>query len=557
MFDFTNMTDKQKVGFVMANHSTMESKRRNFEPLWGLETMLFRPRRYDLLRTERPGQQYGQRIYDGHPANNLIKHTNGLIGNMFNRSVPWLSFAVAQQSLMKNDDIKTYLQAAEEQILFSFSRSTFYDESPAAIKDGDCIGTGVMMPKDDLVNGRVAYQTIHPGESYLENDEFGNGAVYHRKFPMSAINAFEMFGDKLPKNTIEKVNGDKPQPFSENQYIYALYKNKNFRPNSVRSEDKLFKVFYIALDKDPEKTQLLKEDGQDFFAVTWRPGRETNQPYGTSICADALTEALILNKLGEKSLEAVHRDVDPALLISNTLRGRVHSKAAGKTYAKAGETVDELYKRTGGAIISDAWMEGIRRSLDDKFAIRLLEMLIRDDLPQMTAFQVAQMKAEQAVLAGGVGSLETEFLNQAVQVQWDFETRAGRMPDIPDILLSTPDAQIDVVYLGPLSQLQRSQLQGRGLIEGLAVVREMASIWQNVVDKVQEMEVVEDLVIANGFKQKLLKSDDEVQEILQAQAEAVEQQNQLDTAEQVAGIASTANQPIERDGPLALLGAGT
>lgn len=556
MFDFTGKSDKDKVLFLTRNQSNLENKRRSLEPLWELENMLFRPRRFDLLRSELPGQQYGQRLYDGHPANNLNKHVRGLMGNMINRSVPWLSFNVARQKFMKNDDIKIYLQEAEEQILFSFGRSTFYDESPNSLSDGVAIGTGVMMPKDDLVNGRVAYQSIHPGESYLENDEFGNPAVYHRKFKMSAINAFEMFGDKLPDNTIKKVQGDKQDPFSENQYLYCLYKNANFRQNSVRSQDKLYQVFYIALDKDPVKTQLLKEDGQDFFAVTWRPSRETNQAYGTSISADALTEALILNKLGEKALADVHQEVEKALKASKGLKGRIHAGAKGRTYLKAGETIEELFRSRGGALIAKEWIEDLRASLDDKFAIRIFETIDPATSPQMTAFQFSRMQAERAVLAGNVGSLETEYLSQAVQVQWDFETRAGRMPDIPDILLNEPDAQIDVVYTGPLSRLQRSLIEGQGVAESLAVAREIASIWQNTAVKVKEMEFFEDAWIAVGGKQKLLKSDDEVAEILQAQAEAVQQQEQLDTAEQVASIASTVNQPIERDGPLALLGAG-
>jgi len=567
MFDFDGKTDKQKVDYITRNHTHLSAKRRSWEPLWELENKLFRPRRFDLLRHNLPGKQYGQRLYDGRMANNLNKHANGLMGNMFNRAVPWLSFSVAKQATMKNDKVKTYLQACEEQILFSFGRSTFYDEAPSSVKDGDCIGTGVMVPKDDLVSGRVAYQSIHPGESYIENDEYGNPAVYHRKFKMTAINAHAKWGDKLPQAIVRKVTSEdgKQDPFSENEYLYAVYKNKNFVAGSFRATEKLYKVFFVSISKDPNKSQLLSEEGQDFFVVTWRPGRETNQPYGMSICGDAITEALLMNRLGKKALQAVHKDVDPAIIASAGLKNRIRSKAGGRTWAKTGEDAKMLDTRTGRALIAEQWLDQLNNSLEDKFAMRLLEALSNPDHPQRTAYEVSQVKAELAVLAGGIGSLESEFLTSATAVQWSFETRAGRMPDVPDILLEGQDLsrksefekpeQVDVVYLGPLSQLQRSTLQGRGILEGLAIAKEIASVWPNAMVKIKEMEVMEDAMIAQGWKQKHFKSDEETNEILQAMAQAAEQQTQLDNAEQMAGIGDTINQPIESEGPLALLGA--
>jgi len=565
MFDFTGKTDKEVTEYVLRNHTHLETKRRSFEPLWERENMLFRPRRHDLMRHDLPGQQYGQQVYDGEPANVLNKHANGLMGNMMNRSVPWLSFAVAKQAMMKNDNIKTYLQACEEQILFSFGRSTFYDEAPAAILDGDCIGTGIMMPKDDLVNGRVAYQTIHPGESYLENDEFGNPAVYHRKFKMTAINAYEKWGDKLPETTVKLVTGDNKDPFNEGDYLYCVYKNKNFNAGDFRSEEKLYYVFYIAIKKDPTKDQLLSREGQDYFCVTWRPGREPGQAYGMSIAGDGLTEALILNKLGQKDLEYIHEVVDPATIASAGLKNRLKTRAGGRTWAKTGEDAKELFKRTNGALYADAKMDRIIKSLEDKFAIRLLEVLSNPDHPQRTAYEVSQIKAELAVLARGIGSLESEFLNSAIATQWAFETRAKRMPDVPDELMEGVDqsrvsphekpAQVDVVYLGPLSQLQRSTLQGRGILEGLAIAKEVASVWPNAMVKIKEMEVMEDAMIAQGWKQKHFKTDEETEEALQAMAQAAQEQQQLDSAEQMATIGDKINQPIESEGPLALLGA--
>jgi hypothetical protein len=566
MFDFHGKDDKEVAKYLLSNHQHLKNKRRSYEPLWELCNMLFRPRRWDLRRVSVPGKQFGQQVYDGNPANMMGKHVNGLIGNMMNRSVPWLSFGVAKQLLMKDDSLKIYLQECEEQILFSFGRSTFYDESPEAVKDGDCTGTASLVPKYDLINGRVAYQTVHPGETYMENDEYGNSAVYHREFPMTAINAYEKWGDKLPTNIQNKVTGENKDPFAEDKYIYCVYKNANYNASSFRSEEKPYLVFYVCMAKDPVKKQLLERSGQDWFPVTWRPGRESGQAYGLSLAAEALTEALILNKLGQKSLERVHLEVEPAIKASSSLRGRLHARAGGRTWMAAGEEAEELFRSGNALAFVEAWMERIISSMEDKFSIQLLEVLTRDEGRQRTAYEVGEIKKELATLAGGIGTLESEFLNQAIAVQWAHETQAGRMPEIPDILLEGVDlsrvsqferpAQIDVVYLGPLSQLQRATLQGRGILEGLAIAKEIASVWPNAMVKIKEMEVMEDAMIAQGWKQKHFKSDEETEEILEGIAQSAAEQEQLDAAEQASNIASNMNQPIESEGPLALLEAG-
>ena len=557
MFDFSNKSESEKTSFIMSNHAKLKNKRRVFEPFWDTLNSIFRPRRADFL-TQREGQQYGKDVHDGHPQNNLNKFSNGLWSNMVNRSGEWLAFETPNQKVMRDDDVKGYFQDAADQIHSSFRRTNFYDEAPMSVKDGACAGPAVMVPQEDLVNGRIAYQSIHPRESYLENDRFGNAAVFHREFPMSAVNAVDQFGrDKLPDNLVKNVDGPNPAPFNEWDFIYAVYKNVNHRPNSLRPEDKKYVIFFIIQTNDVNKTKMVAESGQNWFPVTWRMMPETNQAYGTTVCADALTEALQVNALGRLGLQAVHRAVDPPLQALNTLRSLnlIRRKAGSTTWKNNNnEEIKELYRQNDWPL-GDAKEQRIHDSLDDKFSIAVFQALTGQDLPQMTAFEVAQRKAEIAVLIGGVGSLQHEFLSNAIDVQWQFEDAAGRMPDPPQILLDETEGRVDVVFLGPLAVLQRSVLQGRNLVEGLAIAREVASLWPNTLIKINEMQTMEDILFANGFKQRNMRSDSEVAEIQAAQAAEVEQERQLEVAERVVDMGATANQPIERDGPLALLGA--
>lgn len=558
MFDFSDLSDLQIIRFVMSSHSHMRNTRLHYEPLWDVITQIYRPRRYDMLRQDQPGQQYGARVYDGHPQNVANKASNGLIGYMMSRQVPWLAFGPTRAEFLEIDEVKQYFQEAAEQILHSFTRSTFYDSADPFVKDGMTIGTAVMMPEEDLTEGRIIYETVHPGSSWIADDKFGRAAVYHREQKMTATQAADMFGkDNLPGKIAKNLDLTKgtANPFAESTYLMAMYKNDNWVIGSVRPENMKYRVFWIATDVgNQSQKKLLVNSGSNTFPVVWRPGKEPTRPYGTSIAADALTEALIGNKLGEKQLVAVHKAVDPPTWAPKTLRGNVNTGPGGRTwYNDPTERVEELQSRLAWPL-SDAQMERIHQSLDDKFSIRLYEMLTGQDLPQMTAFQVSRMRGELAVLLGGVvGSFGTDALESGIDIQWDFETRAGRMPDVPQILQDETDGIIDIQFLGPLAQLQRSTLESKGILDGIAIAAEIAQTWPASVIKVNAMETMEDALLAQGFPQKNINNAEQVQEILDAEAEARAEQQQAEQLVQAADAVPKLSKPVEEGSPLAAL----
>lgn len=558
MFDFDDMSDTQKAKFILKNHGRLESRRKSYEALWDVQTKIFQPRRYDLLRTDQPGLQYGARVFDGHPQNAANKFTEGLIGYMVSNATPWLSFATAKTELMDLDEVKDYFQNAAEQILSSFSRSNFYDVNPQATKDGAVTGSPVMVPEEQLVDGTVLYKVFHPGAVYIEDDGFDRIGVLHVTRTLTAMTMHQLFDeDMLPDKVKRDMNGTTGDPFTEYRCIYAMYRNLKPRSESMRASDKIYKTFWVLRDKPADGKQLLMEGGTEYGPVDWRPGKEPDQSYGMSIAADALTEALIVNKLGEKELLAVHGAVEPAMWVSKNLRGNINLQPGGKTYYDKGDDRVEAINANLNWPLSDAQMDRIHNTLDDKFHTRLFEMLTRGDLPgNITAFQISRMTGEQVIMLGSTLQSYKRYLAKAIEVHWTFETEAGNMPPIPAILQEETDGRIDIVFLGVLDQLQKSLLQSKGIIDGLAIAGEVARLWPDAVQKVKGGDTMEDALIAQGFPQKLIRSDEELAAIQQAEAEEVARQQAVEQAETMAKALPPAGKAIEPNSPLSLLGVG-
>ena len=563
MIDFTPFTtDTQIHGVITKNLDQLKQVRKPWEPLWDREIKIFQPRRFDLLRTAQKGQQYGARVFDGHPQNAANKFVMGLLAYQMNRSVPWIQFVPSDQKKLKLDEVKDYSQNAAEQVLWSFNnRSNFYGSTVWLAKDSTVIGSGVAIPREDLDNGRMIYDTIHPGESYFAEDKNDDLGAYLRPTKLTAIKMLEMFDEKnLSKRIIKDAKAERGgNPFAEYDVLFAMYKNvKSKGADAIKPEDREWKIFWLLISSTASQNRVLQKTGTNFGPLSWRQGKEPGQAYGTSLAADALTEALQVNKYGELLLRSYHNLVDPALLAHKNLRGKIRRKPRGTTYSNDPnkETVRLLYEGTGAkTTAADRELDRIHASIDDKFFVRFFETLLSGDLPAMTAFEVSQRMGEKAVLLSAISmDFETQYLENAVATQFEFERKAGRLPPVPDVLFDqNGNAEIDVNFIGPLPQLQKSILQSRGTINALALIQQISAIWPDSVIKVNEFQLIEDAAVAQGMKQDLFKSDEELNEILGNIAQREEEDRQIAAGTEIAKALPSAGKAVEENSPLAAL----
>ena len=125
------------------------------------------------------------------------------------------------------------------------------------------------------------------------------------------------------------------------------------------------------------------------------------------------------------------------------------------------------------------------------------------------------------------------------------------MPEVPDILLDPKNRGIETVFIGPLPQLQRATMQTRGAVNALAIIGQIGDMWPNSLVKINEMDLIEEAAIAQGMKQTLIRTDEEVSDILEAaatrEAEQIQTEQMIDGAKAVPGL----GKEIEPNSPLA------
>lgn len=569
MFDLSKKTDTEKAGFIVKNQGRMESKRKVHDSLRMSITKLFSPRSYNLLQNgfkshSTNNNNCGAIIYSPQAEIAKNKFTRGMTGYTVSREPFWLRFATAVTKLRYNDQVKTYLQESEEQVRFAFNQSTFYKTVPHIIEDAITVGPGIADPEYDKVKDRMVFKPKCHWLTWFDVDQYGNPNVYHEKVEFTSIQAFEKFSDKdgqtkLPKTIVDEAKGiGGKNPFTPHQFIYAVYINPNAKKNPIKSLDKMAIGYYVLpVGTDGKTNVLVEEKGRDWMPLILRMNQKDGQVYNTNrtLASEALTTALMDNKMGEKQAKLAHLAVEPPLWAPATLRRKLKRNPNGVTFYSEGnnEQVKRLAEFASGWPVSDAQMDKFQGYFDDIFFIRFFELLSNPDLPQMTAYQASQMAGEKAVLMTPLTEdLEDDILTPATDLMWIHEASALRMPEPPAILLdSVKSRKVISEFHGPLPQLRRSLIASKGSLAGLDVLGMVQKIFPESLRKVKGDQLIEDLPIEAGMSQKYFMSDDELADLDGILAEQRQREEQKELMEAAADAAPKVSGPVDPNSILA------
>jgi hypothetical protein len=560
MFEWKNRDDKWVAKFVLEHFERAKTRRRIYEPLWEIVTKIFRPRRYDILSNseQEKGQQFGATVYDQHPANAMNKSVAGLIGYMVSRSSPWIAFVAPDVKLMQFDHIKQYCQEATEQVLYAAARSNLYSAVVPHALDAYSVGTSCIIPNKDELRDRVVFDVVHPRDSYLVCDSFGYPLIYFRSLRLTRLSALEICGrDRLPNNWFKKDKGgaeELKQMLDEEDFIYAVFPNNDRDTDSALPEDKAYIVFLVYLGSNQNKqSSLFLKSGKDIFPTCWRQMRESGADYGTSLSADCLTSGLVCNKLSEKELAAVHQMIEPAGVWSKTLKSallRSGTNPGARIYAD--DINREGFKPIMDRLnwpVSDAQLERKHAQIDDRMFIKFFEMLSAGDIKSRTAYEVSQAMGEKAALMTSiVDTFEEDSIENNIQAIILYETEQGRMPEPPEELVQA-GGRIDIRYLGPLAQLQRTLLKSKGTVDAIAIIQQLALLDEAVLWKFNFLEAAEEVAVNQGWPQKNIRSDKEVEEIRQQVQQQREALQQAELAEKGAKAVGALGKRVEPGSP--------
>lgn len=538
-----------------------------------INNKLFIPRRSELAKERKSGDQYVVSIFDSAPSEAARKFSIGFTGQIVEKGVGdqwWLNFELPDQKLMKVDKIKTYLQDYAVQIRSGFDRSTFYRDFHRLLKDA-AVTHGIMTAENDDKLDRVVFTPRDPWEHWFAVDQHGDVDCDFFRLQMTIKTLHEKFGEKaLPKRLRDLMDAQKGDPYSTVEVILAIFRNGSIRGNdSVDPTDKPYIAFYVTAGSDKGKPYtLLGKDGRAYKPTTLRIGERTDSGIPISMASDALTAAIIGNTLSKHVLKASHLGVEPPAVVSSSLEDQIllnKLNPNSKTFLKdPTDRVEFLSTKIDYPRALDAVMRE-NDIVNSIFYISFLEMLTRRDRSVKTLGEIYAMLEESLGMLGPVvEATEDDALEPITEIIAEHEK--SRLPDIPQQLLDYINGEgvrgargqgrqitLKNKYMGRLHKLKRSLPQAKAAVEQIAIMKEYKEIFPDSLIIINERMTLERILDGSGFPRDEFKTDRMVKQIDAEIQRRRQVEEQLQTAERVSKmIPSVTKDNVAPKSPAAL-----
>lgn len=478
---------------------------------------------------------------------------NGMVSMMTPVESPWFSFD-APASQKTSGPVKEWYGQCSEIIQQLLASSNFYTEVHEMFLDRGGFGTAAMhveTGKKNLFN----FTNIGIGTyAIAENDEGYVDSVVREMDKMTVKQAVQKFGiDNVSEKTREKFN-DTKNPKKRNDkvcVIHAIYKREDgdYEAGKIGPENMPIASVYI----EKEGPHLIQDGGYEEMPtlvtryLKWGDGFV----YGWCPSWFALPDARQLNFL-EKMLDAqMEKAAFPSIIAPASMEGvtTLDVRANGVTYVEPDEaSVLREWQTTGRADQGLERKQSREQAINEAYHVDLFQMFSNYEGPQITAYEASLKQSEKLIQFSPTNTrLTTEFFNPLLQRIWGMALRAGVLPPPPQEAIQQGQDQQgyipepEITYSSRIALAIKS-IQTEGFLRTLQILMPLLEFKPEVMDYLNFDEATPDIARNNGTPTSWIYSEDEVQKIRDARAQAMQAQQQMQMQQQAADTLKTAAQ---------------
>ena len=495
------------------------------------------PRKSYITRTKSPGQKSDvTKLYDSTAIRSLKIMAAGFMSNLTNPSTKWFNLRTRNLDIMADRDAKLWFKEVEDIIFGTLNTSNFDTTMQEFYLNSGCFGTGVVMTLEDVAE-KIRFTEIPIGQVALEEDANGRVNRVNRTFPLTAQQAFDLWGNKAGETVLQTY---KKKPNEALEFLHYVGPRDERDPSKEDSVNMPWKSLWI----EKKKKHLIGEGG--FLSNPYAVGRfykATNDVFGYSPAMDVLPDTKLANAMVKTLLRSAMKQADPPLVAPR--RGFIAplNGNPGKINYRDEKTPNDAITQFPVGSNSALTLEVIQetqRNIEKAYFVPLFQA-ISNITKQMTIPEVQRRISENMVLLGPVvGRFTQEMLDPIILRVFDILFAAGELPMPP---VSVQDQELDIVYISALARAQKESdvFQIQAFMEDVGRV---AMVVPDVTDKINGDEFIDKLSTIRGLSPDLIKSDSDVEKIRKMRAEAQMAQmqaeaeaKQVDTGAVAAGAA--------------------
>ena len=581
-------TDEQKAKDAIKFFNVLKDIRQPYEDMVDEVIKYVHHGRRKIKDKDMPkGKKTGMDVYDGTAISAANLATDGISGYSFSKSYRWFNYmlpgklnfprwsamrAWSGKRMDQYPDVRLWLEDCEEVMYAAFLRSNFYDIGPEIVREALTIGTVNPIIEEDVSKGRIVFTVPHFRECYIAENRFGVVDTRYRVYKCDYRQMVDKFGmDQMKKAIPGFAEKYEKNPYTEVEILHAIFPRSDYDSSYLNGGNKPFASWWILMNPvkflyDKKRYQGKDESGYDENPLlSWRWRKNSDEIYGRSPAWDAYVDIMKANQQGRTNLIAAHKSVEPPIVAPTDLRGKIEDAPRGRTYMDPTRIKDGSPRPLVTGMQLPFAVDAEERAdkiIREHFHVDFFLMLWQAAMNkvEMTATQVVEMAGEKAAILGNrVGRMETEFGNPTHDRCFNIEARAGRIPMPPQILLDYAEkGKIEVDYLGPLAQAQKTVFKSKAMRAGVMFITDMANVYgEEVKDVIDPISYTREYLNDTGVPVRHLRSDDKIAEIRAERQAAIEAQQDVAEGIEMAKAASKLTRTVEPNSPLDMIMGGT
>ena len=487
-------------------------------------------------------------LYDSVAIRGLQTMASGFHTNLTNPSSEWFSWQTRKPALMRNFDVRRWLQDVEEDMYSVINGSNFDTSAQEFYMDCGCFGTAVLFTQEDAKD-KIRYKSIPIEQVNLEEDANERVCAVYRNFKLTAIQAFMLWGDKVGKSVMECVNGNKP--FETFDFLH--YVGPRNRRDATKS-DNLNMPWESVWINVKEELKLEESGYHEFPYSVVRFWKHNTDVFGFSPAMDALADIHLRNAAKRTTMRRAMKETDPPISVPSKgfmLPLNFNPTAVNYRDPKVANDAIQALVWNSNFQISKEFMDDVKDAIEQAFYVPLFRTL-SDVNKQMTVPEVQRRIAENMGLLGPViGRFIHEGWNPMLQRTFAIRYRSGELQPAPAALAGQ---DMDLIYNSPLAIAQR-MVKMNSIGQFLQTVAGMAQIVPNVIDKVDEDKTVDEMSRIMSITPRILRDERAVNKIREDRQKQQAQVMEMEKLHKAAAIAKTAGEAGKAGAEAAQVGA--
>ena len=470
---------------------------------------------------------------------------SGMMSGITSPARPWFRLGTGDKNLDDIQAVKLWLHEVQQVMYKVFSQSNTYNALHQLYSELGVFGTAAMGVYQDFEN--VIWCKPYTVGSYMLGLNSQNTAdTFYREYEVSVGQCIKQFGEEnVSQSVLEQWNKGNSEAWVK--IVHAIEPNDDRDGNSPLASQKAWRsVYYEAKNGTKEGTEkFLRESGFDDFPVLAPRWDVTAEDVYATDCPGitGLGDTKALQLAERRKYQALDKIVNPPLQGPSSMKNKLNGGVVGPNdviwHDQSGEGLRSIYDYRPDINAINQEIGNVENRVQRAFYEDLFLMLAQTDRRQITAREVAEKHEEKLLMLGPVlERLHTELLDPLIDRTFNILQRNGVLPEPPPEL---QNKDLNVEYVSVLAQAQR--LVATGAVDRLVgFTSQVAQVWPEARHKVNASRAIDEYAESLGVDPSMIRSDEEVNAMAQAEAQQAAQAQAMVAAQQGADMAKTASE---------------